>query len=69
MELLGSAVAGLLLAVDHDMEALEMMVKDRTEEGKVNWRCLTCQFSSQYKLRNDQARIHRDDMAKKESRD
>ena len=51
MELFGSAVAGLLLAVDHDMEALEMMVRDLTEEGKVSWRCSTCQFSSHDKSR------------------
>lgn len=34
-----------------DMEALEMMVRELTEEGKVNWRCSTCQFSSHDKSR------------------
>ena len=42
-----------------DMEALEMMTRDLTEEGKVNWRCLTCQFSC-----NDKTRTRRHVKAK-----
>ena len=42
-----------------DLEALEMMVRELTDEGKVSWRCSVCQFSS-----NDKTRTRRHVRAK-----
>ena len=42
-----------------DMEALEMMERELSEEGKVSWRCSTCQFSC-----NDKTRTRRHVKAK-----
>ena len=42
-----------------DMEALEMMVRDNTDDGKVSWRCSICSFSC-----NDKSKTRRHVKAK-----